>query len=124
MLAGQKFLGLMQQIGKDMNPDSQKAALLYATVESIQPISILIAGNPEPITSEFIEVGALCRKYVIPQPHIHNDVPPDTSLTKEETEEIVLWRGLKRGDRVIVIKLNSGQMYYIMQRVEMEGFRE
>lgn len=124
MEAGYKLFSVINAMGQKANPPSEKVIIQFATVTSVNPIAILVEGCKEPIGEEFIEIGALCRRYVIPQPHIHFDVGPDTPTTSKETEEIELWRGLRAGDRVIVFRFNSGQVYFIYQRVEMEGFRD
>lgn len=117
------LIEIMGRIATDKNPASDKPSIVYATVISSSPIEIMIDGYTESIPEDFIITGALCRRYVLPKPHKHNDVAPDTPQTDTETEEIEVWRGLQSGDRVICLKINEGQIYYIIQRVEMEGFR-
>lgn len=117
------LIEIMGRIATDKNPVSDKPSIVYATVTSSSPIEILIDGYTESIPQDFIIIGALCRRYVLPKPHKHNDIAPDTPQTDTETEEIEVWRGLQSGDRVICLKINEGQIYYIIQRVEMEGFR-
>lgn len=117
----QDLLDVMKKVAKQ--PDGIVPKLLFGTITSINPVELLVDGMPTPIPPECIYVGAMCRRYVIPQPHIHYDVAPDTATTSKETQEIELWRGLRIGDRVSCIRVNNGQMYYITQRYEMEGFR-
>lgn len=117
------LIELMGKIASDKNPQADKTGIVFATVTSVNPISILVDGYNESIPQDFIKIGALCRRYVLPKPHKHNDVAPDTPQTDTETEEIEVWRGLQSGDRVICLKTNEGQLYYIIQREEMEGFR-
>ena len=103
-------------------PTEQKSYRIYATVTSINPIAIHVEGFDADIPSELIELGAMCRRYVLPIPHKHTGCYHP--LTGYETEEIEVWRGLQVGDRVVCFRFNNGQLYYIAQRVEMEGFRE
>lgn len=117
------LLELMGRVAVDKNPTADKPSIVYATVKSVNPVEILIDGYTESIPQDFIIVGALCRRYVLPKPHKHNDIAPDTPQTDTETEEIEVWRAIQSGDRVICFKMNEGQLYYILQRVEMEGFR-
>lgn len=102
-------------------PTNQKAYRVYATVTSVNPISIQVEGFERDIPSDLIEVGAMCRRYVLPIPHKHVGCYHPT--TGVETNEIEVWRGLQVGDRVICFRLNNGQLFFIEQRVEMEGFR-
>lgn len=113
-------IGLLQAYCKE--PTEQKSYRIYATVTSVNPISIHVEGFETDIPEELIEVGAMCRRYVLPLPHKHVGCYHPT--TGKETEEIEVWRGLQVGDQVICFRFNNGQLYYIAQRVEMEGFRE
>ena len=36
--------------------------------------------------------------------------------TSKELTEIILWRGLCVGDKVRLLRVNNGQMYYIIER--------
>ena len=38
--------------------------------------------------------------------------------TKEALPEILLWRGLKVGDKVKILRLTGGSIHYVMERVE------
>lgn len=50
-----------------------------------------------------------------PAAHVHT-IPE--WKTKVELPKIKLWRGLKVGDQVRMIRLQNGQLYYIIERVE------
>lgn len=121
MVAGEELLKL---INKDKVPPSDQPALLFATIQTINPVSIRIDGTDNDIPSQLLILSPFVRHHVLPKPHIHYDVPPDTSTTKKETADIDTWRGLRAGDKVAVMKLNAGKIYVIMWRVEMEGFRD
>lgn len=95
--------------------------LVFATVATTNPISIYIEESQDAIPEEFIIIGALCTRYVLPIKHKH--IGCENPYTGFETEDVEVWRGLAVGDKVICIKLNNGQIFYIMQRVSMEGFK-
>lgn len=117
------LIELMGKIASDKNPQADKTGIVFATITSVNPIEILVDGYTESIPQDFIILSPFCRRYVLPKPHKHNDIAPDTPQTDTETEEIEVWRDIQAGDRVICQKTNEGQTYYILQRVEMEGFR-
>lgn len=119
-MIGKKLYQIMQQ---DKMPPQLRAAYLLATVISISPLSIRIDGEQNIITNQFIAISPFCKRMVLPKPHKHFDTPPDTPITKEETEEIEMWRGLRAGDKVVALKLNNAQIYYVVHRVVMEGMR-
>lgn len=48
-------------------------------------------------------------------PHIHTISP---WKTKEALPKIKLWRGLKTGDKVLMLRVKQGQIYLILERVE------
>lgn len=50
-----------------------------------------------------------------PSPHSHTISEWKTSLA---LQKIKLWRGLKVGDQVRMIRLQNGQLYYVLERVE------
>ena len=81
------------------------------------------------LTEAFLILGALCQETIIPRtadsgtyifetPHGHTGVHGGTSADNCGIYQIKLWRGLKVGDKVMMIKLARGQKYYILQRKE------
>lgn len=48
---------------------------------------------------------------------IHTHVIPQTKTSRELTE-IILWRGLEIGDIVRILRINKGQMFYVLEREE------
>lgn len=72
--------------------------LVIGTVVSVSPLKIKIGKLT--LTETFLTVGALCKEARTPEP------------------ELLLWRGLQNGDEVYMIRLSSGQKYYVLQRKE------
>lgn len=117
------LLDIMKKVADEKNQQADKTGIVFATVTSVNPVEILIDGYSESIPQDFIILSPFCIRCVLPKPHKHNDIAPDTPQTDTETEEIEMWRAIEAGDRVICQKTNEGQTYYILQRVEMECFR-
>ncbi|WP_110954791.1 DUF2577 family protein [Anaerosinus massiliensis] len=101
-------------------PDNERAAIVFAEVTSVSPIAIKPQGFNEEIPAAFIVVGIACRRHFLPNTHIHHGCYNPLSGT--ETAEIEVWRGLQVGDTVMTFRFNNGQLYYLAERVGMEGF--
>lgn len=52
-----------------------------------------------------------------PDTHSHTVPQHDTELQEIVIEDLLLWRGLQVGDKVLMFKMARGQKFYIMQRV-------
>lgn len=108
--------------------------IVTGTVISESPLKIR-TGKLE-LTETFLILGALCKETTIKIPtrennyHIH--VVPEHSTeissghshiikaveTEKSLPDILLWRGLKVGDQVYMIRCCQGQKYYVLQRKE------
>lgn len=133
MSDGRKLAQLMIKAGQPK--ESQTVDMVIGKVTSINPLKVKV-GKIE-LTKTFLIVGALCTETIIKIPvdsgneHKHI-IPAHTTSsgddghthqipaweTKTALPDIVLWRGLKVGDTVYMIKMAKGQKYYIMQREE------
>ena len=94
------------------------------------------------LTESFLIVGALCKethiytsnvkrlehRHIIPElrteeagevvSHTHAilEMETDPAEPHDGDYDIMLWRGLRKGDKVLMLKVGRGQKYYIMQR--------
>lgn len=94
MSDGHRLAQLMREAGKP--PQNEVVDIVIGEVTSIKPLRVRI--EKRELTESFLIVGALC---------------------KETTNYgIKLWRGLRVGDRVLMLKVGRGQRYYIIQREE------
>lgn len=123
-----KIVNAVKHLASTQNPAQETSGLLTGDVLSVSPLKIKVDNRIE-VTEEFIFLSFLCKRFVIDKEHKHY-VPPHTEKpepwdkTMQETEEIELWRAIKAGDKVKMIRLHGGQMYYVIERLEMEGTRE
>lgn len=124
---------ILQRIRSQEVPD-----IVFGTVTSVAPLKIKIS---ETITLEADQLllGSLVQEtwinvptheifqhlHVVPQhtteigcaehPHTHTVLPFNTELAHPK---IKLWRGLKIGDKVRLLRCNFGQLYYVLERSE------
>jgi hypothetical protein len=91
---------MITTIQKISRTSAQSSDLVYGTVTSVSPLKVKV-GKLE-LTKEFLFLSPLC------------------ILTKMKinSTEYTLWRDLKVGDKVLMLKSSGGQMYYVLQRKE------
>lgn len=127
-----RLIKAMQKVSQPKENDI--VDIVTGTVTSENPLKIK-TGKLE-LTETFLILGALCKETIIKIPerennyHIH--VIPEHSTevsnshshtikavkTEESLPDILLWRGLKVGDLVYMIRCCQGQKYYVLQRKE------
>jgi hypothetical protein len=88
-----KLIRIMNNVAKDQSPTSN---LYFGTVISTSPLKIKV--NDLELTSQFIELSALCTE------------------TFAANGTTLLWRGLQENDVVKMLRLNGGQLYYVIER--------
>ncbi len=139
-----KLAQLMREAGK--TPQNEIVDIVTGEVTSIKPLRVKIENRQ--LTESFLIVGALCKEtrisrqaftipnhtHTIPQSttessnvsgvetgtgsHSHEVPTITTDASKSVPTDVVLWRGLRVGDRVLMLKVGRGQKYYILQREE------
>lgn len=96
--------------------------MLAGKVISINPLKVDI--GYQVIDTQYLFLGAMCKetwipkRYIDEKTHTHEGVHGTTSAEISQIKKIMLWRGLRVGDKVLLFKFNKGQMYYIAQREE------
>lgn len=103
---GHRLAQMMREAGR--TPQNEVVDIVEGEVTSVSPLKVKV-DNRE-LTEAFLILGALCQETFIPADYIINSNPG--------IENIRLWRGLKAGDRVMMIKVGRGQKYYVLQRKE------
>lgn len=122
---GHRLAKMMREAGR--TPQNEVVDIVEGEVTSVSPLKVKV-DNRE-LTEAFLILGALCQEtiitrtadsgtYIFENPHGHTGVHGATSEDNCGIYQIKLWRGLKVGDRVMMIKLARGQKYYILQRKE------
>ena len=122
---GHRLAKMMREAGR--TPQNEVVDIVEGEVTSVSPLKVKV-DNRE-LTEAFLILGALCQEtiitrtadsgtYIFENPHGHTGVHGATSEDNCGIYQIKLWRGLKVGDNVMMIKLARGQKYYVLQRKE------
>ena len=134
-MAGNKLIQTIQSMAKP--PVGETTDLLFGEVTSISPLKIRVDNRFE-VGDQFLILSELVKEKVITIDSHNHNVPSHETLnetiednelsthkhsinsvnTSKELTEIILWRGLRVGDKVRLLRVNNGQMYYIIEREE------
>lgn len=118
MSDGHRLAQLMREAGKP--PQNEIVDIVLGEVTSIRPLKVKVEGRE--LTESFLILGALCKETHIYTDNIkklnHTHATTDAAAPSNQDYDILLWRGLKRSDKVLMLKVGRGQKYYILQRVE------
>lgn len=120
MSDGHRLAQLMREAGK--TPQNELVDIVIGEVTSVKPLKVKVE-NVE-LTESFLILGALCKEthiytdYIKRHEHTHTCPHGSTSGPTTDDYDIMLWRGLRVGDRVLMLKVGRGQKYYIIQRQE------
>lgn len=134
-----RLVQAMREAGR--TPQNEIVDIVLGEVTSVKPLKVKVENRE--LTEAFLILGALCKEthiytdnvvkfdhyHVVPatstQPggdpsHGHSIAPRDTDPVSPHGQDydIMLWRGLRVGDKVLMLKVGRGQKYYIMQREE------
>ncbi|MCC8136401.1 MAG: DUF2577 domain-containing protein [Ruminococcus sp.] len=86
---------------------SDSAELMQGTVISESPVKIQMANDEKLIINERIAV--------IPR-HL-SDYTSEAAFDGEDPLPLTVYNGLKTGEKVYVLSLNRGKLYYVLDRV-------
>ncbi len=134
-MAGNKLIKIMQDASKPASGETTD--LLFGVVTSVSPLKIKIDNRFE-VDERFLILSALVKEtvikipereenkhlHVIPQhttsaagegPHTHTILQMDT---RSALPDILLWRGLRVGDKVRILRVNKGQQFFVLEREE------
>lgn len=128
--------------------NTEKTGFAYGTIRSLNPLSVLVDGHSVALPEEFFILGQNVRPHKVTIPHKHeyngeteleNDggqgaSPHKHQILQQVTEDlhegtggwqqdyviINIYPELAVGDRLIMLRSNNGQKYYILERVENE----
>lgn len=99
-MTGTKLINIMRKAGK--TPDDERTALVFGVVTGVSPLKIKIDNRFE-VDETFLLLSRSVKEYKVEQP-----LPLQNN---------VLWRGLEKDDSVILLRLNNGQLFYVLERV-------
>lgn len=121
MSDGHRLVQAMRKAGQ--TPQNEVVDLILGKVVSVKPLKISI--EERELSESFLTLGALCQETHIYTDNIKKlnhshelDGTKTTTKPKDGDYDILLWRGLKKGDQVLMLKVGRGQKYFVLQRVE------
>ena len=134
---GQALRNTIKMIVENYLESKKPTELVYGEVTSETPLKIKVDNRFE-LDETFLILSQNVRETWIKIPehedfnHIHEIPEWQTEAggspahihkilswkTEEALPKIKLWRGLKTGDKVIMMRVKQGQLYYVMERVE------
>jgi hypothetical protein len=133
-MAGEQLIDTFAKMVRNGEESTSRTDLMYGTVVSVSPIVIDVLGESAMrLTQTFIELSPLCIEKTVKIPSwntVSNTPSPpeppqppggpsgvDAHWHTIPAHECIVWRGLQPGDRVIMLRVNSGNKYYVIQRV-------
>lgn len=116
MMAGEKLVELMKTAGRNGIPATERTDIVYGTVQSTEPLVIALDKDPKMrLTETFLYLSPLCKRKTFTIPAWQTQTASQHSHgINQHTVEV--WRGLRSGDRVVMLRCASGGMYYVLQR--------
>lgn len=107
------------RIALGTHKESQLTKMITGVVKSVNPLSICIDedSTQRTITQEFLTLSSTCKRREIPNTHYHNyDGGQTSSEVTGSGSRIQLWGDLQVGEKVLLLRVNNGQMYWVMDR--------
>lgn len=128
-MAGEKIIEIINRAKKE--DDASSTEFLFGQVTSIAPLKIKIDNRYE-VDEKFLILSAMCKEMVIKiAAHTHSVPAHSTqsggdghshSVNEQSTaaalSSVKLWRGLKVGDKVRMLRVSKGQQFYVLEREE------
>lgn len=88
--------------------------VLFGLVNKVNPLEINVEQRFT-LTADFLIVPESMTQFEIDLKHVHSF---NTSQTEEAlTQKIVIREGLRQGDKVILLRIQGGQQYLVLDKV-------
>ena len=117
---GYRLVRAMQKVAKPR--EGEIVDIVMGTVTSINPLKIKV--DKIELSSTFLILSPFCIEKKIGSSdvsissHTHTVEGVTSTSNKSSVNSITLWRGLRVGDSVYMLRCASGQKYYVLQRKE------
>lgn len=119
----ERLLGVMKQAGVGAVGASNPVAVMFGEVETTDPLAVRV-DQRFTLPAEFLIVPESLTHYEVELRHTHQYTDASDSGTSTKTtdpalpeEPIVIRRGLELGDKVLLLRVQGGQRYVILDRV-------
>jgi hypothetical protein len=112
------MLDIIKQAALDVIKNSNPTAIQFGTVVSISPLEISVDQRLI-LTEAFLIVPESMTRFEIDLKHVHT-VPGLSTTNESLIEKIVIRKGLESGDKVILLRVQGGQQFVVMDKVVSE----
>lgn len=117
------LLAVLKQAATDAYKAGNPMAVIFGEVRNIKPLEVIV-DQRFTLTAAFLIVPESLVHYEIDLRHDHKYIDTSDSGTTNRTTEpalpdkpIVIRRGLEVGDKVLLLRVQGGQQYVILDRV-------
>lgn len=108
------MLDVIKKAAKAVGDASNPVHILYGDVESVEPLSVRI--NPRfLLKGEALVVPESLKRYEVNLQHNHTTTGGSTGDALYDP--VVIRPGLQKGDKVLLIRMQEGQQYVILDKV-------
>lgn len=95
----------------------QPVAVMFATVTKIDPLEVNVEQRFT-LTSEFLVVPESLMRYEVDISHTHSAPGGSTGgMQPAEAAKVVVRKGLEVGDKVILLRIQGGRQFLILDKV-------
>lgn len=117
-IAAKKIFDAIQSSGANV-AYSMASQISFGVVTSVSPLTITREGDDTrtPIPSSLLVLSPHCKPFSITTTSHRHTIPE--GVTSTELQEISIWKGLQKGEKVILMSFNSGQRFFV-ERVEIK----
>ena len=145
-MAGEKLARMIQESARKAANSNDKTDFIPGEVISTDPLKIKV-DNKFVLDERFLLLSALCKRKALDLSSFENtiinlilDVVESADITYQDEEgeeqdcsikvdrkvtlrlgEMILWDDLQRGEKVRMLRVSSGQLYYVLEREEENG---
>lgn len=104
------LLDVIKSAGLQAVSATDPVSVFYGTVESMVPLAIKV-DQRFTLTSEFLVVPNCLTRYEVDLPYYHSSGEQGGSPGK-----LVIREGLQQGDKVILLRIQGGQQYLVLDK--------
>lgn len=112
------MLNIIKQAALDAVKAGSPTAIQFGTVLSISPLEISVDQRLT-LTEAFLIVPESMTRFEVDLKHVHT-VPSLTTTNESLTDKIVIRKGLESGDKVLLLRVQGGQQFVVMDKVVSE----
>lgn len=108
------LVNAIKQITMNLNEAEHPVAIMFGTVTKVQPLEILVDQRLL-LDEDFFVLTEQLTRCEIDLKHNHNTKGDPTQ--EALTEKIIIREGLKEGDGVLLLRMQGGQQYVVLDKV-------